>query len=78
MRKSERLIPLKLLDSPVGIFKEVGKVKQSVKLPLEAARAINDILNKGNDVLIKFRENKGEVEIIEQRVTTKNKFKITE
>lgn len=53
-------------------------MKQSVKLPPEAARAINDILNKGNDVLIKFRENKGEVEILEQKVTVKNKFKITE
>lgn len=53
-------------------------MKQSVKLPLEAARTINDILNKGNDVLIKFRENKGEVEILEQKVSLKNKFKIAE
>ncbi len=53
-------------------------MKQAVKLPPEAAKDINDILDKGNDVLIKFRENKGEVEILEQRVTAKSKFKITE
>lgn len=53
-------------------------MKQSIKLPLEAAKTINDILDKGNDVLIKFRENKREIEILEQRVTAKNKFKISE
>ena len=53
-------------------------MKPSVKLPLEATRTINDILNKGSDVLIKFRENKGEVEILEQKVAVKDKFKINE
>ena len=53
-------------------------MKQSVRLPQEAAKVISDILDKGNDVLIKFRENKGEIEILEQRITAKEKFKIIE
>lgn len=53
-------------------------MKQSVKLPQEATKVISDILNKGNDVLIKFRENKGEIEVFEQRISLKDKFKTTE
>lgn len=53
-------------------------MKQSVKLPQEASRTISDILDRGNDVLIKFRENKSEIEILEQKITAKEKIKITE
>ncbi len=53
-------------------------MKPTARLPKEAEKAINDILNRGNDVLIKFRESKGVVEILEQKVSTKSKFKITE
>ncbi len=53
-------------------------MKSTAHLPKEAEKAINDILGRGNDVLIKFREKKGEVEILEQKVSLKSKFKITE
>lgn len=51
-------------------------MKSIAHLPKEAEKAINDILGRGNDVLIKFRENKGEVEILEQKVSSKIKYKI--
>lgn len=53
-------------------------MKLTAHLPKEAEKTINDILRRGNDVLIKFRENKGEIEILEQKVSARNKFKITE
>ena len=46
-------------------------------IPPEAEKAISDILSRENDVLIKYRKNKGEIEILEQQVSANNKFKIT-
>lgn len=61
---------------PSGESEEVGKVKQSVKIPTEATKFINEILSRGNDVIIKYRENKGEAVILEQKVSSKKEFKI--
>lgn len=52
-------------------------MKTKIFIPPEAEEAINDILNRENDVLIKYRKNKGEIEILEQKVSVKDKFKIT-
>lgn len=51
-------------------------MKQSVKIPTEATKFINEILSRGNDVIIKYRENKGEAVILEQKVSSKKEFKI--
>lgn len=51
-------------------------MKPTVFISPEAEKAINDILRRENDVLIKYRKNKGEVEILEQKVSAKNKFKL--
>ncbi len=51
-------------------------MKPNVYIPPEAEKIINDILSRENDVLIKYRKNKGEVEILEQKVSAKNKFKL--
>ena len=47
-----------------------------ISLPLEAVESINRVLNKGNDVLIKYKQNKGEIEILEQKNTVSEKVKI--
>lgn len=52
-------------------------METKIFIPPEAERTINDILSRENDVLIKYRKNKGEIEILEQKVSAKDKFKIT-
>lgn len=37
---------------------------------------ISEILSKENDVLIKFRKNKNEIEVFEQKNSVKEKIKI--
>lgn len=51
---------------------EVSKIT----LTPDAIKAINAILIKENDVLIKYRKNKGEIEIIEQRLSVKSHIKL--
>ena len=51
-------------------------MEKNVKLPVEAVKTINDILSSGKDVLLKYRENKDEIDIIEQKITVSNKFPI--
>lgn len=48
----------------------------SVTITPEAIKAISAILIRENDVLIKYRKNKGEIEIIEQRLSVKNHIKL--
>lgn len=50
-------------------------MKTKIFIPPEAEEAINDILSRENDALIKYRKSKGEIEILEQRVSAKAKFK---
>lgn len=50
--------------------------KCSIVLSPEAIKEISTILLKENDVLIKYRKNKGEIEIIEQRLSVKTHIKI--
>lgn len=71
-----RLIQRQYNGFPSGESEEVGKVKQNVKIPTEATKLINEILSRGNDVIIKYRENKGEAVILEQKVSSKKEFKI--
>lgn len=52
-------------------------MKPKICIPPEAEKTINDILSRENDVLIKYRKNKGEIEILEQKVSANNKFRIT-
>ena len=47
----------------------------SITITPEAIKAISAILIRENDVLIKYRKNKGEIEIIEQRLSVKNHIK---
>ncbi|MCH5199722.1 MAG: hypothetical protein J1F60_02090 [Oscillospiraceae bacterium] len=51
-------------------------MKQKIQITNEAAKAITDILSRENDVIIKYRKNKGEIDIIEQRVSVKLKVKL--
>ena len=51
-------------------------MKTKIFIPPEAEEAINDILSRENDVLIKYRKSKGEIEILEQRVSAKANSKI--
>lgn len=44
----------------------------------EAIKKIGIILKQEKDVLIKYRKNKGEIEIIEQKLSVKSHIKITE
>ena len=48
----------------------------SITITPEAIKAISAILIRENDVLIKYRKNKGEIEIIEQRLSVKNHIKL--
>lgn len=48
----------------------------SITITPEAIKAISAILIQENDVLIKYRKNKGEIEIIEQRLSVKNHIKL--
>lgn len=50
--------------------------KCPIVLSPEAIKEISTILLKENDVLIKYRKNKGEIEIIEQRLSVKTHIKI--
>lgn len=52
-------------------------MKEKIVISPEMERIINDILNRENDVLIKYRKNKGEIVILEQILSVKDKFKIT-
>ena len=49
-------------------------MKTKISFPKDAEKAIIDILGRENDVLIKYRKNKGEIEILGQTVSAKNKF----
>lgn len=48
----------------------------SITITPEAIKAISAILIRENDVLIKYRKHKGEIEIIEQRLSVKNHIKL--
>lgn len=48
----------------------------SITITPEAIKAISAILIRENDVLIKYRKNKGEIEIIEQKLSVKNHIKL--
>lgn len=48
----------------------------SITITPEAIKAISAILIRGNDVIIKYRKNKCEIEIIEQRLSVKNHIKL--
>lgn len=50
--------------------------KCAIVLSPEAIKEISSILLKENDVLLKYRKNKGEIEIIEQRLSVKSHIKI--
>lgn len=49
----------------------------SVVITKEAVDTINNILSKESDVLIRYKKNKNEIEIFEQKPTVKEKIKIT-
>lgn len=53
------------------------KMKEKIIISPEMEKIINDILNRENDVLIKYHKNKGEIVILEQILSVKDKFKIT-
>ena len=52
-------------------------MKTKIFIPPEAEEAINDILSRENDVLIKYQKSKGEIVVLEQKVSAKAKFKNT-
>ena len=75
LRKSGKYTRLKLLDSPVGNFKEVVNVYKN-KINENAIKLIEELLSNGKDVLLQCR--KDGIVIVEQSKKIVNRIKCNE
>lgn len=75
---SEKYTRLKLLDSPVGNFKEVGNVKVGADSKEEMYNSIMEILKNGGEAVVRKRSKNGEkyIEIVEQKYGASQKFEV--